>query len=141
MTNQTKLVDFVAAIVTALSLWCFSLSLIPSFLLWRLLPYQIKFAFVGIACFAVVTLVTFLIPEKFRIRMGWVLIAVLGLALSAYVKEQIQRATETDSDFFEEFSPFPFEIFLFLLPSLTIMGAMHYWGMSLFSAKRKNKLK
>jgi hypothetical protein len=141
MTNQTKLVDFVAAFITALSLWCLSLGLIIPDLLWRLLPYHVKFAFAGVCCFAVVTLLTFLIPEKLRTHIGWLIIAVLGLVLSAYVKELIQRATETEPDFFEAFSPFPFEIFLFLLPSLALMGITHYLGVRLFSAKRRNKLR
>jgi hypothetical protein len=137
MTNQTKLIDFVAAFITALSLWCLSLSFIVPSVFWRLLPYHFKFALAGVTCFAIVTLLTFLIPEKLRTHIGWLIIAILGLAASTYVKEQIQQATQTEQDFFEAFSPFPLEFYLFLLPSLIVMGVTHYLAKSLLSAKQR----
>ncbi len=135
---KTRFVDLIAGIITALTLWCLSFLLTPPELIWRLLPYHIKFAFAGVVCFVIVTLLSYLIPEKLRTHIGWFIIAILGIMLSSYVKEEIQRVTLEEPDFFDAFSPFPFEIFLFLLPSIAFMGITHFLGQAVITRKYKN---
>jgi len=126
MNTQTKLVDVIAALVTALSLWCLNFFFFtPPFLLWILFPYHAEFALSGTVCFIVIALLTFIIPETLRTHVGWFLIAVFGLVLSVYIKKEIRLATESDTDFIDFYF---LEIYFLFLPSLVVMGAAHYLG-------------
>ena len=72
-----------------------------------------------------------------RAQWGWVVIAILGLAIVAGIDEMISRANNPEPDFFPEFSPFPMEIVLYIVPALLFMGAAHYVGLLIVSQRRK----
>jgi hypothetical protein len=136
--KDNKLVDFVAATLTGIALYWLQqmplLNLVVPLTFFKILQ-SVLLKTIG---FVFVALMLFLWKHKLRAQFGWIVIAVLGLTITAGIDEMILRADNPEPDFFAAFSPFPMEIFLFIIPALFFMGLAHYIGVSIVSLKGKN---
>jgi hypothetical protein len=137
MVKDNKLVDLIAAVLTGTGLCWLDLSNHPTFLIPLTFKDVLQSASVRAGTFVLVALALFLWKHKFRARWGWAVIAVLGLTIVAGIDEVISRSNNPEPDFFAEFSPFPMEIILYIVPALLFMGTAHYVGVLIVSQRRK----
>ena len=135
--KDNKLVDLMATVLMSIGLCWLDLSNHPTFLTPLTFKGIFQSASIRIGAFVLVTLALFLWKHKLRAQWGWVVIAILGLAIVAGIDEMISRANNPEPDFFPEFSPFPMEIVLYIVPALLFMGAAHYVGLLIVSQRRK----
>jgi len=136
--KDNKLVDFISAILTGIGLyWLNHLMPVPNLLIPPTFFEILQSVFLKVIGFILVAMILFLWKHKLRARFGWIVIAVLGLTITAAIDELISRANNPEPNFFAAFSPFPMEIFLFIIPTFLFMGAAHYVGVSITSLKRK----
>ena len=139
--KDNKSVDLFAAIITGIALCYLDLRQFPTFLVPLTYDVILQSALIRIGAFALIAVILFLWRHPLRAKFGWVAIAVLGLIIIAGIDDKIQQATTDDPDFMLEFSAFPMEIILFIVPSLLVMGATHFVGVQLLSRKRKEREK
>lgn len=129
--KDNKLVDFVAAALTGIALYWLQQMPLPNLVIPLTFFETLQNVLLRTIGFVFVALTLFLWKHKLRARFGWVVIAVLGLVVTAGIDEMILRANNAEPDFFSAFSPFPMEIFLFIIPALFFMGLAHYVGVSI----------
>jgi hypothetical protein len=137
MVKDNKLVDLIAATLTGIGLCWLDLSNHPTFLIPLTFKDILLSASIRIGVFVLIALLLFLWKHKLRAPWGWVVIAILGLIIVASVDEMISRANNPEPDFLPDFSPFPMEIILCIVPALLFMGAAHYVGLLTVSQGRK----
>ncbi len=152
MNKNTKLIDSVAALITAAILSVLNLGfLLSDSTFVKMLPILAKYCAIAMICFAAVTVLSFLIPEKVRTHIGWLLIAIFGVVFYIVVKEQI--GAQTDSAVFGEkagsavfadavagfndqtFQAFDLPPVLKFIFSIAMMAALHYLGALIFRQK------
>ncbi len=137
MLKDNKLVDLLAAMLTGIGLCWLDLSNHPTFLIPLTFKDIFQSASIRIGAFVLVALILFLWKHKLKAQWGWIVIAILGLMIVAGIDEMISRANNLEPEFFAEFSPFPMEIVLYIMPALLFMGAAHYVGLLVVSQRRK----
>ena len=135
--KDNKLVDLIAAVLTGIGLCLLDLSNHPTFLIPLTFKDVLQSASIRVGSFILIALLLFLWKQKLRAQWGWIVVAVLGLTVVAGVDEMISRANNRELDFSAEFSPFPMEIILYIMPSLLFMGAAHYVGLLIVSQRHK----
>lgn len=136
--KDNKIVDFVAAVFTGIALYWLQQMPLPNLVIPQTFFQILQNVSVKTIGFVFVALTLFLWKHKLRARFGWIVIAVLGLIIAAGIDELILRANNPEPDFFAAFSPFPMEIFLFIIPALFFMGLAHYVGVSIMFLKSKH---
>lgn len=139
MVRDNKLVDLIAAVLTGIGLSWLDLSNYPTFLILLTFKDVLQSASIRIGAFVLVALLLFLWKHKLRTQWGWVAMAAFGMIIISIIDEMIYRATATagELNFMPEFSPFPMEIVLYVMPALLFMGAAHYIGLLVVSRGRK----
>ena len=136
--QDNKLIDLIAAVISSLAVsyrrqWGISLTT-PT---WNSLNDFTSTA-IYIVAYALAALLVFRWNTVFRVRFGWIFIAVIGSVVSAVLNELIFKSTGQD-EFFRGASFFPIVLMLYLFISLAVMAIFHYLGLVVSSVLKSHK--
>jgi len=134
---EERLLDIAAAVLTGFTIGCVEYGLFERVLN----AAALRDTGVKVFSFALPAVLLSLWRNRVRLLWGWIVIGIVGLALTAGIDEIIWRATATPEQraFLPEFSPFPFEIVVWFWQALLIMAVTHYVGRFVLRMTRPNE--
>ena len=141
--EDTKLIDFVAALAAGLTLQYQSWSSVSSLLVDQRMftADNLNRAFLYMAAFALAALIVCLWKSRQRRKIGWILIAILGAGFCTGVQEYfIAKAFEGRQ--MALFEGYEFTVLNFMFncyTTLLVAGVVHYIGV--LSREASNKLR
>ena len=139
--EDTRLIDFVAALAAGLTLQYQSWSSVSSLLIdpGIFTAHNLINGFLYIGAFVLSALIVCLWKSRLRRLIGWIIIAVLGAASCTGINEYfIAKAFEAESMvLFEGFGWVVLSFLSKLWTALLVMGVVHYSAVLLREAKSK----
>lgn len=126
--KDNKVIDFVAAMVSGIAVSYYAQSMI-TFLRppWSTLD-DVKALIIYVTALVAVALLIFQWNNRFRVKYGWALIAVIGAVLCALTDELMFSRNDPDG-VWQGQSLFPIGVVLYSLITLPVMACVHYFGL------------